>query len=179
MSRPPSETAQDRTHTKDTDKGKQNYKLLSKKKLKVFEKKGFLYNGYPAITLSFALPLWLTFIIFGELIILNIYLLRHTPNPRIGIKIPDPAGNRTRAAGLEGRDSTDHATATDILMSISFIFYIWDFHSWSTAIYFRYILYRYFKIKFLRRTTVICKENFSMYFPPCWWSKFFVKGPFI
>ena len=37
----------------------------------------------------------------------------HTPNPRIGIKIPDPAGNRTRAAGLEGRDSTDHTTATD------------------------------------------------------------------
>ena len=36
----------------------------------------------------------------------------HTPNPRIGIKIPDPAENRTRAAGLEGRDSTDHATAT-------------------------------------------------------------------
>ena len=37
----------------------------------------------------------------------------NTPNPRIGLKIPDPAGNRTRAAGLEGRDSTDHATATD------------------------------------------------------------------
>ena len=35
------------------------------------------------------------------------------PIPRIEIKIPDPAGNRTRAAGLEGRDSTDHATATD------------------------------------------------------------------
>ena len=34
----------------------------------------------------------------------------HTPNPRTEIKIPDPAGNRTRAAGLEGRDSTDHAT---------------------------------------------------------------------
>ena len=28
----------------------------------------------------------------------------HTPNPRIGIKIPDPAGNRTRAGGLEGRE---------------------------------------------------------------------------
>ena len=28
----------------------------------------------------------------------------HTPNPRIGNKIPDTAGNRTRAAGLEGRD---------------------------------------------------------------------------
>ena len=37
----------------------------------------------------------------------------HTPNPRIGIKIPDPAGNRTRADGLKGRDSTDNATATD------------------------------------------------------------------
>ena len=36
----------------------------------------------------------------------------HTYNPRIVIKIPDPPGNRTRAAGLEGRDSTDHATAT-------------------------------------------------------------------
>ena len=28
-------------------------------------------------------------------------------------KIPDPAENRTRAVGLEVRDSTDHATATD------------------------------------------------------------------
>ena len=37
----------------------------------------------------------------------------HTPNPRTEIKIPYPAGNRTRATGLEGRDSTDHATATD------------------------------------------------------------------
>ena len=35
----------------------------------------------------------------------------HTPNPRTEMKIPDPAGNLTRAAGLEGRDSTDHATA--------------------------------------------------------------------
>ena len=35
----------------------------------------------------------------------------HTSNPRKEIKIPYPAGNRTRAAGLEGRDS-DHATAT-------------------------------------------------------------------
>ena len=38
----------------------------------------------------------------------------HTPNPRTEIKIPDPAANRTGAGGLEGRDSTDHATATDI-----------------------------------------------------------------
>ena len=37
----------------------------------------------------------------------------HTPNPRIEIKIHDPSGNRTRAARLESRDSTDHATATD------------------------------------------------------------------
>ena len=37
----------------------------------------------------------------------------HTPNPRTAIKIPDPARNRTRAGGLEGRNSTDHATATD------------------------------------------------------------------
>ena len=37
----------------------------------------------------------------------------HTPNPRIGIKISDAAGNRIRTAGLEGRDSTDHATETD------------------------------------------------------------------
>ena len=28
------------------------------------------------------------------------------PKPRTEIKIPDPAGNRTRAAGLEDRDST-------------------------------------------------------------------------
>ena len=38
----------------------------------------------------------------------------HTPSPRIGIKIPDPTGNRTRVAGVEGRDSTDHASATDV-----------------------------------------------------------------
>ena len=38
----------------------------------------------------------------------------HTPNPRTEIEIPDPAGNRTQAAGLEGRDSTNHATATDV-----------------------------------------------------------------
>ena len=37
----------------------------------------------------------------------------HTPNPRIEMKIPDPAENRTLAAGLEFRDSTDHAMATD------------------------------------------------------------------
>ena len=37
----------------------------------------------------------------------------HIPNPRIEVKIPNPTGNRTRAAGLEGRDSTDHAMGTD------------------------------------------------------------------
>ena len=42
----------------------------------------------------------------------------HTPNPTTEIKILDPTGNRTRAAGLEGRDSTDHATATDSLLYI-------------------------------------------------------------
>ena len=40
----------------------------------------------------------------------------HTPNPRIRIKIPDPAGNRTRVAGLKGRDSTGYATATYMLV---------------------------------------------------------------
>ena len=39
----------------------------------------------------------------------------YTPSPRTEIKIPHPAGNRIRAAGLEGRDSTDHTTATDPL----------------------------------------------------------------
>ena len=39
----------------------------------------------------------------------------HTPNPRTEIKIPDPAGNRAWAAGLEGSDSIDHAMATDSL----------------------------------------------------------------
>ena len=41
----------------------------------------------------------------------------HTPNPRTEIKIPDSAGNRTRAAG---RDSTNHATATDAYRSLLF-----------------------------------------------------------
>ena len=40
----------------------------------------------------------------------------HTPNPRIGIKIPDHARNRGRVAGLEGRDSTDHATTSYMLV---------------------------------------------------------------
>ena len=39
------------------------------------------------------------------------------PNNRIEIKIPDPSVNQTRAAELEGRDSTDHATATDSIIS--------------------------------------------------------------
>ena len=40
----------------------------------------------------------------------------HTKDTRLiqeQIKIPGPAGNRTRAALMEGRDSTDHATATN------------------------------------------------------------------
>ena len=37
----------------------------------------------------------------------------HTHGPRWEIKIPDSAGNRTRAAGLLSRVSTDHTTATD------------------------------------------------------------------
>ena len=43
----------------------------------------------------------------------------HTPNPRTETKIPDPAETRTRAAGLEDRDSTDHATATDTYRAYS------------------------------------------------------------
>ena len=39
----------------------------------------------------------------------------HTPNPRTEIKIHDPIRNRTQAAGLEGRDSTDHAMAMDVI----------------------------------------------------------------
>ena len=35
------------------------------------------------------------------------------------IKIPEPAGNRTRATGLEGRDSTDHATTTNVQISLN------------------------------------------------------------
>ena len=39
----------------------------------------------------------------------------HTPNLRTEIKILDPSGNRARATGLEGKDSTDHAIAMDYL----------------------------------------------------------------
>ena len=35
------------------------------------------------------------------------------PIPGQKLKFLTPRGNRTQAAGLEGRDSTDHATATD------------------------------------------------------------------
>ena len=45
-----------------------------------------------------------------------------THNPRTDIKIPKLAGNHTRAAWLEGRDSTDHATATDTKMKLQTIF---------------------------------------------------------
>ena len=41
------------------------------------------------------------------------YSTEKTPSPRVEIKIIDPAVNRTSAAGLEGRDCTDHATAMD------------------------------------------------------------------
>ena len=41
--------------------------------------------------------------------------------PRTEIKITDPAGNPTSAAGLEGRNPTDHATETDILF-LNFLF---------------------------------------------------------
>ena len=43
------------------------------------------------------------------------------PFPGQKLKIPDPAGNLTLAVGLEGRDSTDDATATDNLISSVFI----------------------------------------------------------
>ena len=43
----------------------------------------------------------------------------HILNPRTELKIPDPAGKRAWAAGLEGRDSTDHATAIDMKSSRS------------------------------------------------------------
>ena len=33
--------------------------------------------------------------------------------PKVRIKIPDHAGNRTRANGMEGSDSADYATAAD------------------------------------------------------------------
>ena len=39
----------------------------------------------------------------------------YTPNPRTEIKNLGPAGNRTRAAGLEGRNYTNHTTATENL----------------------------------------------------------------
>ena len=37
----------------------------------------------------------------------------HSSSPRIEIKIPNLAENRSRAAGLEGRDSADHTTIMD------------------------------------------------------------------
>ena len=38
----------------------------------------------------------------------------HTPSLKIKIKILNPAGNRTRAAGLEDGGSTNYATWTDL-----------------------------------------------------------------
>ena len=40
---------------------------------------------------------------------------RHKPSPRRELQISDPVGNQTRAAGFNGRDSTDNATAADII----------------------------------------------------------------
>ena len=69
-----------------------------------------------------------------------------TLRPRIEIKISDPAGNRTWAVGLEGRDSTDHATETDIIIIIiiiiiininidfSIVLYLPLIESWFSAI---------------------------------------------
>ena len=37
----------------------------------------------------------------------------HRSRPEIEIKISDPTGNRIWTAGLEGRDSTNYATATN------------------------------------------------------------------
>ena len=59
---------------------------------------------------------------------------KDTPSPRLQIKISDPAGDRTLAAGLEGMDSTDHATATDI----NVIHLAW---SKGIIIYFKYIIF--------------------------------------
>ena len=56
----------------------------------------------------------------------------HTASPRIEMKIIDPAGSRTRAAGLEGRDSTEHATATDCVRI--FIGYISKDHNYTKII---------------------------------------------
>ena len=42
----------------------------------------------------------------------------HTANPRTVIKIPDPAGNRTWAAGLEGMDSTLCASMIFIYLAV-------------------------------------------------------------
>ena len=71
----------------------------------------------------------------------------HTHNPGTEIKIPDPTGNRTRAAGLEGRDSTDHATATDFDNSIFEI--CQNDHPWGLTLL-EYRLYRiiFFLINF-------------------------------
>ena len=38
----------------------------------------------------------------------------HTSSPRIKLKISDPAGTQTQAAGLQVRDSTDHAMVTEL-----------------------------------------------------------------
>ena len=52
----------------------------------------------------------------------------YAPSTRIEIKIPGPAGKRTRATGLEGKDSADHGIATSLKVQISFAELI---HIWS------------------------------------------------
>ena len=42
----------------------------------------------------------------------------YTPSPRVEIKFSDRAGNRTRATGLESRDSFENATETDLTIGI-------------------------------------------------------------
>ena len=59
----------------------------------------------------------------------------NTPNPRTEIKTPDPARNRTWAARLEGRDSTDHATATESIIFHCFKL-LWKFSLKTLAAYF-------------------------------------------
>ena len=48
-----------------------------------------------------------------------------TLSPRIEIKTPDPAGNRTRVARLEESDSTDQATVIDHVRMQREIMIVW------------------------------------------------------
>ena len=52
-----------------------------------------------------------------------------TPNLKVGTKIPDTVGNRVRAAGVKGGDSTDYATAADTNT-------LWNiFKYWTTIVF--------------------------------------------